>query len=159
MASRLENVKHAYRIVSSRYPLFDGAGAYRWGSRWISPGRQVVHAAETYALAVLENLVHWQSGTLPRDLVCVPIAIPGDVAQELADEVDPALLLAHDYRATRGIGDDWYERGDTAVLWVPSVVSPYESNVLCSQLHADFSRIVVGEPTPAPVDARLPYRR
>ena len=31
MASRLENVKHAYRIVSSRYPLFDGAGAYRWG--------------------------------------------------------------------------------------------------------------------------------
>ena len=158
MASRLENVKHAYRIVSSRYPLFDGAGAYRWVSRWVSPGRQVVHAAETYALAVLENLVHWQSGTLPRDLVCVPIAIPDDVAQELADEVDPALLLAHDYRATRGIGDDWYERGDTAVLWVPSVVSPYESNVLCSQLHADFSRIVVGEPTPAPVDARLPSR-
>ena len=62
------------------------------------------------------------------------------------------------YRATRRIGDDWYERGDTAVLWVPSVVSPYESNVLCSQLHADFSRIVVGEPTPAPVDAHLPSR-
>ena len=146
MASRLENVKYAYRIVSSRYPPFDGAGAYRWGSRWVSPGRQVVHAAETYALAVLENLVHWQSGTLPRDLVCVQIAIPGDVAQELADEVDPALLLAHDYRATRRIGDDWYDLGDTAVLWVPSVVSLYESNVLCNQLHADFSRIVVGEP-------------
>ena len=158
MASRLENVKYAYRIVSSRYPPFDGAGAYRWGSRWVSPGRQVVHAAETYALAVLENLVHWQSGTLPRDLVCVQIAIPGDVAQELADEVDPALLLAHDYRATRCIGDDWYDLGDTAVLWVPSVVSLYESNVLCNQLHADFSRIVVGEPTPARVDARLPYR-
>ena len=143
MASRLENVKYAYRIVSSRYPPFDGAGAHRWGSRWVSPGRQVVHAAETYALAVLENLVHWQSGTLPRDLVCVQIAIPGDVAQEWADEVDPALLLAHDYRATRRIGDDWYDRGDTAVLWVPSDVSPYESNALCNQLHAEFSRIVV----------------
>ena len=119
----------------------------------------MVHAAETYALAVLENLVHWQSGTLPRDLVCVQIAIPGDVAQELADEVDPALLLAHDYRATRRIGDDWYDCGDTAVLWVPSAASPYESNALCNQLHADFSRIVVGEPTPARVDARLPYRR
>jgi RES domain-containing protein len=117
----------------------------------------VVHAAETYALAVLENLVHWQSGTLPRDLVCVQIAIPGDVARELADEVDPAVLLAHDYRATRRIGDDWCDRGETAVLWVPSVVSPYESNVLCNQLHADFSRIAVGEPTPARVDARLPH--
>ena len=56
------------------------------------------------------------------------------------------------------IGDDWYDRGDTAVLWVPSVVSPYESNALCNQLHADFSRIVVGEPTRARVDARLPSR-
>ena len=158
MASRLETVKYAYRIVSSRYPAFDGAGAYRWGSRWVSPGRHVVHAAETYALAVLENLVHWQSGTLPRDLVCVQIAIPGDVARELADEVDPAVLLAHDYHATRRIGDDWYDRGETAVLWVPSVVSPYESNALCNQLHAEFSRIVVGEPTRARVDARLPSR-
>ncbi len=159
MASQLENVKYAYRIVSSRYPPSDGARAYRWGSRWVSPGHQVVHAAESYALAVFENLVHWQSGTLPRDLICVQIAIPGAVAQELADEVDPALLLAHDYRATRRIGDDRYERGDTAVLWGPSVVSPYESNALRNQLHADFSRIVVGEPTPARVDARLPYRR
>ena len=117
MASQLENVKYAYRIVSSRYPPSDGARAYRWGSRWVSPGHQVVHAAESYALAVFENLVHWQSGTLPRDLICVQIAIPGAVAQELADEVDPALLLAHDYRATRRIGDDRYERGDTAVLW------------------------------------------
>ena len=159
MASQLENVKYAYRIVSSRYPPSDGARAYRWGSRWVSPGHQVVHAAESYALAVFENLVHWQSGTLPRDLICVQIAIPGAVAQELADEVDPALLLAHDHRATRRIGDDRYERGDTAVLWGPSVVSPYESNALRNQLHADFSRIVVGEPTPARVDARLPYRR
>ena len=50
MASRLENVKYAYRIVSSRYPPFDGAGAYRWGSRWVSPGRQVVHAAKPMRL-------------------------------------------------------------------------------------------------------------
>ena len=159
MASRLESVRYAYRIVSSRYPPFDGAGAYRWGSRWVSPGRQVVHAAESYALAVLENLVHWQSGTLPRNLVCVRVAIPDDVAQERADDVDAALLRASDHRATRRIGDNWYDRGDTAVLWVPSVVSPYEFNVLCNQLHVDFSRIVVGEPTPARVDARLPYRR
>ena len=159
MAFLPETARHAYRIVSSRYPPFDGAGAYRWGSRWVSPGRQVVHAAETYALAVLENLVHWQSGTLPRALVCVRIAIPDDVAQERADDVDPALLTGGDYDATRRIGDDWYDRGDTAVLWVPSVVSPYESNVLCNQRHAEFSRIVVGEPSPARVDARLRLRR
>ncbi len=77
------------------------------------------------------------------------VAIPDDVAQERADDVDAALLRANDHRATRRIGDDWYDRGDTAVLWVPSVVSPYEFSVLCNQLHVDFSRIVVGEPTPS----------
>ena len=40
----------AYRIVSPRYPPFDGTGTHRWGSRWVSPGRWVVHAAETYSV-------------------------------------------------------------------------------------------------------------
>ena len=44
----------------------------------MSPGRWVVHAAETYSLAVLENLVHWQSSTLPPSLVCVEVDIPYD---------------------------------------------------------------------------------
>lgn len=154
-----EAATRVYRIVSSRYPPFDGGGAYRWGSRWVSPGRYVVHAAETFALAVLENLVHWQTATLPRDLVCVRAMIPSEVAQERAGAVDPASLTSDDYLTTRRIGDAWYRRRETAVLWVPSVVSPYEANVLFNQRHADFSRIVVEEPVSAHLDARLPRRR
>ncbi len=118
----------------------------------------MVHAAETFALAVLENLVHWQTSTLPRDLVCVRATIPSEVAQEWTDGVDPASLTSDDYRATRRVGDDWYRRRETAVLWVPSVVSPYEANVLFNQRHADFSRIVVEEPVTIHLDARLPRR-
>ena len=153
-----EDAKRVYRIVSSRYPPFDGGGAYRWGSRWVSPGRYVVHAAETFALAVLENLVHWQTSTLPRDLVCVRATIPSEVAQEWTGAFDPASLTSDDYRATRRIGDAWYRRRETAVLWVPSAVSPYEANVLFNQRHADLLRIVVEEPLPAHRDARLPRR-
>ena len=58
MASPPDEHTRAYRIVSPQYPPFDGSGTYRWGSRWVSPGHYVVHAAESYALAVLENLVH-----------------------------------------------------------------------------------------------------
>ena len=151
-----EAAKRVYRIVSSRYPPFDGGGAYRWGSRWVSPGRYVVHAAETFALAVLENLVHWQTSTPPRDLVCVRATIPEEVEQEWGGDVDPASLTSHDYHATRRIGDDWYRRGESAVLWVPSVVSPYERNVLFNQQHPGFPRIVVDAPVPAHMDARLP---
>src|SRR5690606_41360769 len=102
----------ALRIVSRRYPPFDGAGAHRWGSRWISPGRRVVHAAETFSLAVLENLVHWQASALPPDLCCVEVSIPAELAQEEVTVTEVPGFDAEDYAASRAVGDEWYDRGD-----------------------------------------------
>ena len=115
----------------------------------------MVHAAETYALAVLENLIHWQTSTLPPTLVCVEIQIPDEIEQEQLDRTDMPSDPASEYSKYRVIGDDWYERGETAVLWVPSVASPFESNVLFNQQHRDFSQIRVSDPIPARVDPRL----
>jgi len=155
MASPPDTATLAYRIVSPQYPPFDGSGTHRWGSRWISPGKYVVHAAETYALAVLENLVHWQTNTLPPTLVCVTVDIPIDIEQEELDRGDLPKLRGNNYPAYREIGDDWYDRGETAVLWVPSMVSPVESNLLFNQQHKDFSRITVHTAVPTHVDPRL----
>ncbi len=155
MASPPDTATRAYRIVSPQYPPFDGSGTHRWGSRWISPGQYVVHAAETYALAVLENLVHWQTSTLPPTLVWVAVDIPIDIEQEELDRGDLPRPKGNDYSAYREIGDDWYNRGETAVLWVPSMVSPVESNLLFNQQHKDFSRIVVHKAVPTQVDPRL----
>ena len=156
MVSPPDHATRVYRIVSPKYPPFDGAGTYRWGSRWISPGQYVVHAAESYALAVLENLVHWQTSNVPTNLVSVAADIPDEIGQE---EIDRRHLPAHGdnhYALFREIGDDWYRRGETAVLWVPSVISPVETNILVNQTHEDFGNIVVHQPTPARVDPRLP---
>ena len=147
--------RHAYRIVHEHYPPFDGGGACRWGSRWIGPGRWVIHAAETYALAVLENLVHWQTSALPPRLVCVRVTIPVGLEQERIEEFDCAALTANDFASTRALGNQWYDRGRTSVLWVPSAVSPYESNVLFNQRHGDFPRIEAAPPISARVDPRL----
>ena len=145
----------AYRLVSTRYPPFDGARSYRWGSRWVSPGRWIVHCAETYSLAVLENLVHWQSGALPPNLLSVEVVVPTDIDQEevSVDELPPSW--PEDYALSRKIGDDWYQRRKTAVLRVPSVVSPIESNLLFNQRHFDFDQLIVGKPTPVTLDPRL----
>ncbi len=149
----------AYRIVSPQYPPFDGSGTHRWGSRWITPGQWVVHAAETYALAVLENLVHWQTSALPPNLVCVAVDIPDSLEQEELDRSDAPSLVLGDYEECRAIGDDWYQRAETAVLWVPSIVSPHESNLLFNQRHADFSNIIVHKAVPAHVDPRLTSKK
>ena len=155
MASPPDRATRVYRIVDPRYPPFDGSGSHRWGSRWISPGKYVVHAAESYALAVLENLVHWQTSTVPKGLVCVAADIPDDIEQEKLDRSELPNPGSGSYAPFREIGDDWYDRAETAVLWVPSVVSPVETNVLVNQAHSDFARIVAHPLGPARIDPRL----
>ena len=158
LASRPERFRRAYRIVSRRYATFDGSGTFRWGSRWVSPGRRVVHAAKTYALAVLENLVHWQTRDLPQTLVVIEVRIPEDVAQSRLDPSDVPGWDHPDYAASRVAGDAWYDACETAVLWVPSVVSPHELNVLFNERHPEFRRVVVVPAVPAGVDPRLAAR-
>ena len=139
-----------YRIVSNKYPPFDGTGAHKWGSRWVEPGRYVVHAASQYSLAVLEDLVHWNTSQLPKALVCVVATIPESVSQT---SVNTKKL--DDVNHCRKIGNKWYDKAEHAVLWVPSVISPFEHNVLINQTHADFSKIKVARPRDAKIDPRV----
>ena len=157
MAFPPDNATRVYRIVSPQYPPFDGSGTQRWGSRWISPGQTVVHTAESYALAVLENLMHWQTSEVPKGLVCVAADIPGDIDQEELGREDLPKARPNDYAPFRDIGDEWYARGETAVLWVPSMVSPVEANILFNQTHDDFTKLVVHQATPARIDPRLKW--
>jgi RES domain-containing protein len=60
-----------------------------------------------------------------------------------------------DHGVSQAFGDSWYDLGATALLIVPSVLSPFESNVLISQRHPEAGRIAVGEPQPAVLGARL----
>jgi RES domain-containing protein len=144
-----------FRIASAAHPIFDGGGARRWGSRWCTPGRNIVHAASAYALAVLENLVHWNVPRLPPAMRYVVATVPAAVDRTV---LEPAALPGWDradYRASQAFGDGWYDRGETAVLIVPSVLSPFEPNVLINQSHPEARRITVGEERPAMFDPRL----
>lgn len=145
----------AFRIVSKHYPPFDGGGAYRFGSRWVSPGRWVIHAAQTYSLAVLENLVHWQTASLPPNLVFIQITIPETVTQQRITMTTLATEFANDDAISRRYGDQWYDAAETAVLWVPSVVSPFESNLLINQHHPDTRQLQISAPKTPLIDARL----
>ena len=139
-----------YRVVSSKHPPFDGTGAHKHGSRWVDPGRFVVHAASAYSLAILENIVHWRTPRLIPSLVTVVATIPASLKQQTA-----AIKKLEDQNACRNIGNEWYDKADCAVLWVPSIVSPYEQNVLLNQLHTDFSKIKIETPVKATIDHRL----
>jgi len=154
MASRRSGPLRAFRIADTRYPIFDGTGAMLYGARWNSPGRRVIYAAETYAGALLEILVH-ASGAVPRSQGYVEIEIPARLSIEEVTPADVPRWDSHSFRAARAFGDRWYDEQRTPVLMVPSLVTRVERNVLISQEHPDFRRIRATRPLPVRWDARL----
>jgi RES domain-containing protein len=124
------------------------------GARWNSPGRRVIYAAETYAGALLEILVH-ASGSVPQSQGYVEIEIPSGLSIE---EVAPDSLPQWDspsFEASQAFGDRWYDERRTVVLLVPSVVTQVERNVLINQEHSDFPLVRASQAVPVRWDARL----
>src|SRR4051812_3738907 len=96
----------AFRIADQRHPIFDGTGASLHGGRWNSKGKRVIYAAETYAGALLEALVHANTGRMPRHQAWIEIRIPADLPFERLDIRGIELANA---LATREFGDHWFE--------------------------------------------------
>lgn len=147
----------AWRLTKTKHlaNAWDGEGARLSGGRWNSAGTAVVYVSATLSLALVETLVHVPSGVLPA-YAAIPI------------EFDAALVTRLDLRklpsdwqsspaphSTQALGDAWAQAG-SAVLQVPSVVVPLESNYLINPRHRDFNRIRIGKAMPFPFDARLP---
>jgi RES domain-containing protein len=154
MASRRSGPLRAYRVADMRHPIFDGTGAQLHGARWNSPGRRVIYAAETYAGALLEAMVH-TSGRVPRSHGFIEIVIPAELSVEELREQDVPRWDTTSFEAARAAGDRWYDEARSPVLLVPSVVTRLERNVLINQEHSDFSHLRASDPVPVRWDARL----
>ncbi len=141
-----------------RHTIFDGSGAMLHGARWNSPGRRVIYAAETYAGALLEILVH-TNGSVPQSQGYVEIEIPAGISIEEITQDDVPRWDSQSFEAARAFGDRWYDERRTPVLMVPSVATLVERNVLINQDHPAFSMLRASEPLPVRWDARLWKRR
>ncbi len=154
MASRRSGPLRVFRIADMRHTIFDGIGAMLYGARWNSPGRRVIYAAETYAGALLEILVH-ASGGVPRSQGYIEIDIPSALSIEEITQEDVPRWDAPSFEATRAFGDRWYDERRTPVLIVPSVVTRVERNVLINQEHAAFPLVRASQAVPVRWDVRL----
>jgi len=138
---------HVWRVCRRPFADPSGEGARTYGGRWNSPGRPMVYAAESAALAVLEVRVHldldWR--VLPDDYVLMAIDAGDLVAETLAETpVEP-----------RATGDAWLASGRSALLRAPSFIVPESANVLVNPAHRDAARLAVASIRPFAFDARL----
>jgi RES domain-containing protein len=76
-------------------------------------------------------------------------------------EVFPLTNLPVNWRThppsieTKEIGDHWVQEQRSAVLALPSAVSPADTNFLLNSEHSDFKRIRIAPPIDFEFDARL----
>ncbi|HEX4765718.1 MAG TPA: RES family NAD+ phosphorylase [Lichenihabitans sp.] len=137
----------AWRICREPFADLSGEGARLHGGRWNSPGRPLVYAAASAALAVLEVRVHldlsWD--VLPDDYVLIEIDL--DAAGLETVEVLPADPLA--------FGNEWLAARRSAVLEVPSAIVPEARNRLLNPLHPDAGRVLTVGRRSFRFDARL----
>ena len=149
----------AYRIADSRHPIYDGTGAMLRGGRWNSTGHRVIYAAETYAGAMLEVLVHANLAAPPKHHQVIRITIPETVRIESLMASDLPGWDAEDVTAARQFGDQWLQELRTAVLQVPGVVTEgRENNILINPAHAQASLIQSSLPERIRWDPRLEKR-
>jgi len=149
----------AYRIADARHPIFDTTGAMLHGGRWNSRGLRAIYAAETYAGALLEVLVHSNLSGPPKNHRVIRIDVPDKVVIETVSVTEVPDWDAEDMRASRAFGDRWIQENRTAVLRVPSVITTgRENNLLFNPLHPQFSLIEAGKPESVHWDDRLFHR-
>lgn len=150
-----------WRLVQRRFAkdAFSGEGARRFGGRWNSPGYAVVYTAQSQALAALEILVHLDSENSLRNYVAIPVTIDESLIVRLETAKLPRNWRVYPApRTTRLLGDEWIAEEKSAVLQVPSVIIPAESNYLLNPLHPDFKDLIIGSTRAFAYDCRLTKR-
>jgi RES domain-containing protein len=152
----------AWRIIKQRHAksAFSGDGARLYGGRWNSPGVPVVYVAESQSLAVLEVLVHLDAPALLEKYVFLEVDFDASLVIDLDRSSLPKNWQSDPVpEATQAIGDRWVLSGDSAVLRVPSVLVPGESNFLLNPRHPDFGKIGISRPQAFRFDPRLARRQ
>ena len=145
-----------YRIANETFKNdLSGNGASIYGSRWNSPGRQLIHASEYISLCMLESLVHFDKNSIPDNQYLMHISIPGiedpKEMQHVKLKKDWQLYIEY----TRWMGDQFIKAGGNLALKVPSAIVEQEYNFLINPLHADFKKVKISRTELLHLDTRL----
>jgi RES domain-containing protein len=125
------------------------------GGRWNPVGFPVIYAAESYALALLETLLHAQIGVPPPACRYVEIEIPDEISSETVRPEDLPGWDHPDFAVAQAYGRDWIRDRRSAILRVPSVVSPTDRNIVINPAHPSAGRVTPGPERPLAWETRL----
>jgi hypothetical protein len=115
----------------------------RCEGRWHRKGQEFIYASEHYGTAMLEKLAHY-NGILPPNQHFITIDVPAGISFEAVTKDSLPGWDDLEGAASRVFGAAWIDEARSGILFVPSVVSREESNVLINPWHPDAARIRPG---------------
>lgn len=153
-ASILDRTLKAYRIGihSNCYPIFDGTGSKLYPGRW-NENYLVIYSGSNYSLALLEKLVHSNTGDIPQHQQWIEITIPIGTSYETVTTY--SLPNWKQSSVSKAFGDNWLKSKRSCILIVPSAIAPVENNILINESHESFSKIEISLNQPVIWDRRL----
>ncbi len=148
-----------WRLIAKPHAAtaFSGIGNKKAGSRWVPEGELAVYTSEHPSTTVLENLVHMDPSHFLNNYVLIAADIPDELSMDIVsvESLEPDWQTRYEDEALQQVGKDWIDRGESAVLIVPSAVMPQERNLILNPSHPDFTKIVIHEPGDFRFDGRL----
>ena len=150
-----------HRAAWARAPGFDpldGAGGLVGPGRWHRLGVRMTYASASPSLATLETLVH----LVPQrfgERTLVEIDVPDDAIEVVSHAVLVQLLRdappGEPEAATRRFGSAWAAEARTLALRAPSVLMPFEENLILNPLHPRMAELRILRREILTLDPRL----
>lgn len=144
-----------YRIVHKSFSNSLIASGMK--GRWNSSGKKVIYAAESIALAFLENMIRRQGVGFNQDFKIMIIDIPDKVKIAVIDisALENGWRNFEDYSKCQPFGDEWYNKRTSLVLKAPSAVLPETFNYIINTEHVEFGTIKLIETSDLVPDERI----
>jgi RES domain-containing protein len=124
-----------------------GMGGEFSEGRWhvAAPGKRILYCTEHPALALIESVVNLRGDrtNLPDSYQLLRLEVTPDLSTETLSEEALPTGWREDLAFTRLAGDEWLERGESALLAVPSAPSPESLNYLLNPRHPDAAGVSV----------------
>jgi RES domain-containing protein len=142
---------------TGEHAALDGEGGLHASGRWHTIGHRITYCTESAAAALLELLAHLRAKAklIPKNIQYQELDILEGVEIETIKEESLPTNWRSRESVTRSVGDEWIRLQRTAILQVPSVLSPRTRNFLVNHMHQDARKVRITETIRFPLDPRL----
>lgn len=145
----------AYRIALKKYSFNLEASGIE--GRWNKAGQKVVYAAESTALALLENMFRRKGTGFNKDFRIMILEFPDNMKITVINEKPLASGWRdfRDYSICQAAASNWFTLMKTVILKVPSAVLPEANNFVFNAVHPDFRKVHIVATLPFIPDERI----